>query len=98
MADAILKRGKGFQIGEGTNIWNRKLADLQIFIRRIRTDCCEDIHIDDLSDAFLTIVEESLKPNGGRAAWGKEGYYYTETGEFVSPSFSSHSLCTLGDG
>jgi hypothetical protein len=44
-----------------------------------------DVHIDDLSDAFILLAEESLKPNGGNAQWGGEGYYFAEAGEFVSP-------------
>jgi len=30
------------------------------------------------------LVEEALKPNGGNAQWGDEGYYFAEAGEFVS--------------
>jgi hypothetical protein len=44
------------------------------------------VHVDDLSDAFILLVEEALKPNGGNAQWGDEGYYFAEAGEFVSPS------------
>ncbi|KAH8778005.1 hypothetical protein BGZ57DRAFT_822186 [Hyaloscypha finlandica] len=62
MAEAILKRGKGFQILEGRNIWDH-------------------VHVDDLSDAFILLVEEALKPNGGNAQWGDEGYYFAEAGE-----------------
>lgn len=43
-----------------------------------------DVHVNDLSDAFILLVEEALKPNGGRAQWGEEGYYFAEAGEFVS--------------
>jgi hypothetical protein len=42
------------------------------------------VHVDDLSDAFILLVEEALKPNGGGAQWGDEGYYFAEAGEFVS--------------
>jgi len=38
-------------------------------------------------------VEEALKPNGGKAQWGDEGYYFLEAGEFVS--FPQHKF-TLG--
>jgi hypothetical protein len=42
-----------------------------------------DVHIDDLCDAFILLAEEALKPNGGSAQWGDEGYYFVEAGEFV---------------
>jgi hypothetical protein len=45
----------------------------------------EDVHIDDLSDAFILLAEEALKSNGGNAQWGDEGYYFAEAGEFVGP-------------
>jgi len=28
-------------------------------------------------------LEEALKPNGGNASWGDDGYYFVEAGEFV---------------
>jgi hypothetical protein len=42
-----------------------------------------DVHVDDLSDAFILLAEEALKPNGGSAQWGDEGYYFAEAGEYV---------------
>ncbi|KAE9377570.1 NAD(P)-binding protein [Stipitochalara longipes BDJ] len=63
LIEATLKRGKGFQILEGQNIWDH-------------------VHVDDLSDAFILLVEEALKPSGGSAQWGDEGYYFAEAGEF----------------
>ena len=42
------------------------------------------VHVDDLGAAYILLVEEALKENGGRATWGPEGYYFVETGEFVS--------------
>lgn len=43
-----------------------------------------DVHIDDITDAFILLAEEALKPGGGKAQWGEEGYYFCEAGEFVS--------------
>lgn len=40
------------------------------------------VHIHDLSQAFLRLAEEAVK-GGGSATWGSEGYYYTENGDFV---------------
>jgi hypothetical protein len=55
----------------------------------------QDIHIDDIAEAFILLAEEALKPHGGSASWGAEGYYFAEAGEFVG--FSNydyvHSKC-----
>ncbi|KAJ6166827.1 hypothetical protein N7470_002274 [Penicillium chermesinum] len=63
LTEAILKRGKGFTVGKGNNLWDY-------------------VHIKDLARAFVLLAEEALKPNGGAAAWGPEGYYFVESGEF----------------
>jgi hypothetical protein len=36
-----------------------------------------------LADAYIILVEEALKPNGGAATWGPEGYYFAATTEHV---------------
>ncbi|KFY53437.1 hypothetical protein V496_07592 [Pseudogymnoascus sp. VKM F-4515 (FW-2607)] len=41
----------------------------------------DHIHISDLSAAFGLLAEEALKPAGGAATWGPEGYYFVEAGE-----------------
>lgn len=43
-----------------------------------------NIHVLDLAELYLLLVEEALKPDGGNATWGKEGYYFAENGEHVS--------------
>ncbi|KAF2490435.1 nucleoside-diphosphate-sugar epimerase [Lophium mytilinum] len=40
------------------------------------------VHVHDLSNVFLRLVEEAVK-GGGAATWGAEGYYFTENGDFV---------------
>ncbi|KAF2176796.1 putative nucleoside-diphosphate-sugar epimerase [Zopfia rhizophila CBS 207.26] len=40
------------------------------------------VHVQDLSNVFLRLVEEAIK-GGGEATWGSEGYYFTENGDFV---------------
>jgi nucleoside-diphosphate-sugar epimerase len=65
LTEAIMKRGRGFQVLDGQNIWNH-------------------LHIDDVASAFILLVAEALKPNGGKAQWGDDGYYFAEAGEFVS--------------
>jgi hypothetical protein len=64
MASAILKRGKGFQVEEGRNIWTQ-------------------VHVQDLSKVYLSLVTEALSPGGGKATWNDEGYYFAEAGDFV---------------
>lgn len=44
------------------------------------------IHIDDLSSAITLLTEEALKGAESKAVWLPEGYYFTETEEFVSPA------------
>lgn len=61
---ATLKRGKGFIINEGANIWTES-------------------HIQDLSKIFLGLVTSALEPNGGKATWNEDGYYFSETGTFA---------------
>ncbi|OCK84020.1 NAD dependent epimerase/dehydratase family protein [Lepidopterella palustris CBS 459.81] len=39
------------------------------------------IHIQDLSNAYVRLVEEAVK-GGGSATWGAEGYYFVENGDF----------------
>jgi len=63
LIDAILKRGRGFQVLGGQNSWDQT-------------------HIDDIATAFILLVEEGLKPMGGKAQWGDNGYYFAEAGDF----------------
>lgn len=41
------------------------------------------MYIGDLANACVLLVEEALKPEGGSAQWGPEGYYFVESGEFA---------------
>ncbi|KIW94175.1 uncharacterized protein Z519_05491 [Cladophialophora bantiana CBS 173.52] len=43
-----------------------------------------NVHIADLADAYLLLIEEAGHA-GGRAAWGADGYYFVENGEHVNP-------------
>ena len=38
------------------------------------------VHIHDLSECYLKLVEAAAA-GGGKATWGKEGYYFVESGE-----------------
>ncbi|TLD30267.1 Decapping nuclease [Venturia nashicola] len=40
------------------------------------------IHVHDLSQLYLRLVEEAAQ-GGGKATWGAEGYYFAENGEYV---------------
>ncbi|XP_014556607.1 hypothetical protein COCVIDRAFT_26591 [Bipolaris victoriae FI3] len=63
MTEAILKRMKGFVVGEGKNRWT-------------------EVHVQDLSEVFLALVTAALSPDGGKATWNQEGYYFAESGVF----------------
>jgi hypothetical protein len=41
-------------------------------------------YIDDVVAAFVILTEEALKPSGGEAQWGDNGYYFVNGVEFVS--------------
>ncbi|KAF1957570.1 NAD dependent epimerase/dehydratase family protein [Byssothecium circinans] len=64
LTKSTLQRGKGFQVGEGKNIWH-------------------EVHVQDLSNVFLGLVTSALQPDGGKATWNEQGYYFAESGEFV---------------
>ncbi|KAI3552863.1 hypothetical protein CABS03_14392 [Colletotrichum abscissum] len=40
------------------------------------------IHIDDCADAFILLAEEAAKPDGGKAQWGRKGYYFAESSPY----------------
>lgn len=40
-----------------------------------------DVHIQDLSNAYVVLVEEALRSSGGAAAWGRSGYYFVTAAE-----------------
>ena len=40
------------------------------------------IHAHDLSDCYVKLVEAAAE-GGGRATWGREGYYFAENGELI---------------
>jgi nucleoside-diphosphate-sugar epimerase len=41
-----------------------------------------EVHVQDLSEVFLALVTAALSPDGGKATWNQEGYYFAENGEF----------------
>ena len=58
-----------------------------MLVKRSRTNSADvpnlALHIDDAASAFILLVDEALKPNGGNAQWGGDGYYFAEAYEFV---------------
>lgn len=42
-----------------------------------------EVHVQDLSNLFLGLVTAALQPDGGKATWNAEGYYFAENGELV---------------
>lgn len=63
LAKVTLKRGQGFQVEGGQNLWTM-------------------VHVQDLSNVYLRLVEEAVN-GGGNATWGPEGHYSAENGDFV---------------
>ncbi|KAF2114777.1 NAD dependent epimerase/dehydratase family protein [Lophiotrema nucula] len=41
------------------------------------------VHVQDLSNVFFSLVESALQGDGGKATWNQEGYYFAENGDFV---------------
>ncbi|KAF2275188.1 NAD dependent epimerase/dehydratase family protein [Westerdykella ornata] len=41
------------------------------------------VHIQDLSNVYISLLTEALTAGGGKATWNDEGYYFAEAGEFV---------------
>ncbi|KAK6523501.1 hypothetical protein TWF281_001481 [Arthrobotrys megalospora] len=42
---------------------------------------CGNVHVEDLADLYVLLVEEALKECGGRATWGRDGgWYFAENG------------------
>jgi nucleoside-diphosphate-sugar epimerase len=47
----------------------------------------DHVNVTDIADAFIKLTEEALKPHGGDADWGVEGYYFCEDGEHTWGDF-----------
>jgi nucleoside-diphosphate-sugar epimerase len=47
------------------------------------TNSWSSIHVSDLAQAYQLLIEQALEPDGGKATWGEEGYYFVESGVFV---------------
>ena len=41
-----------------------------------------NVYVHDLSDCYVKLVEAAVE-GGGKATWGKEGYYFVENGEHI---------------
>jgi len=53
------------------------------FIINKGTNYWTESHVQDISALFLALVTSAMSPDGGNATWNKEGYYFTESGEFT---------------
>ncbi|PNS15269.1 hypothetical protein CAC42_8270 [Sphaceloma murrayae] len=79
--------GKGRGKGNDTSIQVPSLAKVTIerghgvMINEGKTRW-PGIHVADLSDLFVGLVEQAVK-GGGSASWGKKGYYFVESEELV---------------
>jgi nucleoside-diphosphate-sugar epimerase len=86
LSEAILKRGRAFTVGKGRNIWDCVLLPSILLLVRREAQTNElktDIHVSDVSKACVLLIEEALKPQGGSAQWGPDGYYFVESGQFA---------------
>lgn len=45
-------------------------------------------HIREVVDVFILLVSEALQPNGGKADWGSEGFYFTSTSTISFPELA----------
>lgn len=80
LTEGILKRGKAFTVGEGNHIWDSNrtvfnqyyLVVTNIYIRHPHHRSCRGLQ---------SPHWRSTQPNGGAAAWGREGYYVTQAAE-----------------
>lgn len=57
------------------------------------------VHISDLARLFVLLIGEALKPNGGVADWGVEGYYFVVSNEATvkeQVTIMSDELAKLG--
>jgi nucleoside-diphosphate-sugar epimerase len=41
------------------------------------------VHVTDLADALIKLMEDVLKPHSGNTDWGMGGYYFYEDGEYT---------------
>lgn len=49
------------------------------------------VHVEDLAELYL-LITEAAAAGGGKAHWNEEGYYFAESGEFVSVDGAAQSL------
>ncbi|KAL8792484.1 MAG: hypothetical protein Q9195_004940 [Heterodermia aff. obscurata] len=84
LTKATLKEKKAFQVGEGLAVFLFVEQMKRVSSRDIDADCENSegasIHVHDLSDCFLKLVEAAAS-GGGNATWDEEGYYFTENDE-----------------
>lgn len=53
------------------------------FVIEEGTNIWTEVHVQDLSEVYLALATAALSPDGGKATWNNEGYYFAESGEFV---------------
>ncbi|KAJ5465237.1 uncharacterized protein N7458_000923 [Penicillium daleae] len=87
----VLEASAGDDPGDGpVRIRSVQLPDLanaalrrggSLTVNKGENEWC-NVHVADLADAYVLLVEEALK-GGGRADWNTEGYYFVENGRHV---------------
>ena len=77
--------GKGRSPGNGRSIQIPELIK-QTLEKKVGMQVGEgkaywnNVHVHDLSDCYLKLIE-AANEGGGKATWGKDGYYFAENGE-----------------
>ena len=86
----ILQEKKGIQVGKGKAFCKSIDLSFPSYTSRSSHVACwliwiyegTNVHVNDLSDCYLKLIEAAVS-GGGKATWGKEGYYLTENGTHV---------------
>ncbi|KAL2358953.1 hypothetical protein BJ546DRAFT_833947, partial [Cryomyces antarcticus] len=69
LVESILKRGRGFRILEAQNVWDSKLHQMSLYIV-CWANHTPDVHMDDISKAFVLPTEDALLSDASEATWG----------------------------
>jgi len=70
---------RGHQVNELARCTLERKQGVQVGTGKTRWP---NIHVYDMSDCYLKLVEAAVQ-GGGKATWNQEGYYFTENGEHM---------------
>jgi len=78
--------GRGPENQRSVQVYNMTKAALQRhkgFVVEEGVNRWTEVHVQDLSEAFLALVTAALSTDGSKATWDDKGYYFTESGMFT---------------